>query len=85
MARRYCSAKKGKGKGKKGKFGWDYSGASHIAELHALLRATVMVSNIIAIANDDGPRESASSYGTPSAKQFICGSVGVNLGPIVGT
>lgn len=39
---RYCSGKRGKGK--KGKFGADYSGASHIAELHALLRATVMVS-----------------------------------------
>ncbi|CAM9140849.1 unnamed protein product, partial [Laminaria digitata] len=41
FGKRYCSGKKGKGK--KGKFGWDYSGASHIAELHALLRATVMV------------------------------------------
>lgn len=40
---RYCSGKRNKGK--KGKFGWDYSGASHIAELHALLRATVMVSD----------------------------------------
>lgn len=42
VVRRYCSGKKGKGK--KSKFGVDYSGASHIAELHALLRATVMVS-----------------------------------------
>lgn len=44
VACRYCAGKKGKGK--KGKFGVDYSGASHIAELHALLRATVMVSDI---------------------------------------
>ncbi|CAM9826147.1 unnamed protein product, partial [Phaeothamnion confervicola] len=33
---RYCA-------GKKGRFGWDYSGSSNIPELHALLRATVMV------------------------------------------
>ncbi|CAM9872577.1 unnamed protein product [Discosporangium mesarthrocarpum] len=33
---RYCS-------GKRGKFGWDFSGSSHIPELHALLRATIMV------------------------------------------
>eukprot|EP00752_Nemacystus_decipiens_P010813 g9618.t2 len=41
FGKRYCSGKKGRGT--KGKFGADFSGASHIAELHALLRATVMV------------------------------------------
>lgn len=49
---RYCSGKKNKGK--KGKFGVDYSGASHIAELHALLGATVMVSNMISSV-ESGP------------------------------